>query len=359
MILVSGYYGFKNSGDEAMLAALCEDLEVLNIARENIVVFSGNPNYTRRIHRVKAVSRNNPMEIIKAFKGGKLLISGGGSLLQDSTGHLTVPYYLGMIELALFFNLRVLIYGQGIGPVKNRIYQRWIGNTFSRVHGITLRDQYSMKLLKVWGVMEEKLTLAADCVFSKHITDNGPVELGSKQRAISINLRPYEKWKQDSVKWAELISFWIFKHKFPVYFVPLGPGDRELAMDLIREVPEMKVLVPEDWSVALDYLGKTEYCISMRLHGLIFAAISNTLPIGLSYDPKVDSLCQQLGITTRATSPSYKLTDDLRELERNKTVYREKLRIQVGNLVDFSLNNRRLLETELSYLSGVNRNEAH
>ena len=102
MILVSGYYGFKNSGDEAMLAALCEDLEVLNIARENIVVFSGNPNYTRRIHRVKAVSRNNPMEIIKAFKGGKLLISGGGSLLQDSTGHLTVPYYLGMIELALF-----------------------------------------------------------------------------------------------------------------------------------------------------------------------------------------------------------------------------------------------------------------
>ena len=120
-----------------------------------------------------------------------------------------------------------------------------------------------MKLLKVWGVMEEKLTLAADCVFSKHITDNGPVELGSKQRAISINLRPYEKWKQDSVKWAELISFWIFKH------IRLFCTSRSVRNynDLIREV---RVSIAEDWSVAR-YQGKTEYCISMRLHGLIFA----------------------------------------------------------------------------------------
>ena len=46
-IVISGYYGFGNAGDEAMLAAMIEALSDLD-PHLNIIVLSGNPEDTRR-----------------------------------------------------------------------------------------------------------------------------------------------------------------------------------------------------------------------------------------------------------------------------------------------------------------------
>ena len=54
-IVVSGYYGSKNAGDEAMLAAMIEVLSELD-PQTNITVISANPPDTKRRHGVEAVS---------------------------------------------------------------------------------------------------------------------------------------------------------------------------------------------------------------------------------------------------------------------------------------------------------------
>ena len=46
-----------------------------------------------------------------------VLISGGGSLIQNGTGSLSLLYYLFIIALAKFFRKKVIIFAQGIGPV--------------------------------------------------------------------------------------------------------------------------------------------------------------------------------------------------------------------------------------------------
>ncbi len=356
MILVSGYYGYHNSGDEAVLAALCADLAALGIERHKITVFSGAPNQTEQMHHVHAVSRYNPKAIIRALRRGKLLISGGGSLLQDSTGQFTVPYYLGIIELALAFGLKVIVYSQGIGPVRNPVYQRWIGKTFQRVDGISLRDQYSVELLQNWGVNPEKMTLAADNVFNLSAVN----ELSNNQEktnAISLNLRPYNRWKEDYSVWVDLIRTWIIDHHWSVYFVALGPGDEDLAIELTREIPQLLLVKPKNWHEAYSFLRETEFCVSMRLHGIIFSAIGGTLPIGLNYDPKISAVCKQLGIKSRSVSPSGELTDDLQDMRENKSIYCKRLESKVENLYRLSLNNRRLIEAQLSYLAVEANNE--
>ena len=83
-IVISGYYGFANAGDEAMLAAIVKALR----STENSVkltVISGNPQITAAKYGVASIHRFNPLEIFLSLRSCDLLLSGGGSLLQDVT----------------------------------------------------------------------------------------------------------------------------------------------------------------------------------------------------------------------------------------------------------------------------------
>lgn len=114
-LVISGYYGFGNAGDEAMLAAILE--AILEVVPEaDITVISGNPRHTAEKHGVKAVGRFDVTGIFNAIKRCDLLISGGGSLLQDVTSNRSLYYYLSIISLANMLGKKVMLYAQGMGP---------------------------------------------------------------------------------------------------------------------------------------------------------------------------------------------------------------------------------------------------
>ena len=99
-VLLSGYYGFDNSGDDAILKAIIKDLKE-NESSIDIVVLSKNPEKTREVYKVKAVDRFNLLEVYRAMKATDLFISGGGSLLQDVTSSRSLWYYLMTMEIIL------------------------------------------------------------------------------------------------------------------------------------------------------------------------------------------------------------------------------------------------------------------
>ncbi|MFY9134764.1 MAG: polysaccharide pyruvyl transferase family protein, partial [Bacillota bacterium] len=82
--VISGYFGFQNIGDEAILAAMIEHLREADHGSE-IVVLSKDPIFTQRLHNVSAVNRNDIFGISRELRDADLFISGGGSLLQDVT----------------------------------------------------------------------------------------------------------------------------------------------------------------------------------------------------------------------------------------------------------------------------------
>ena len=116
-IAVSGYYGFKNAGDDAILMALVTTLRALAPGVE-ITVFSNSPAETRQLYGVRAVNRWNPFRVIWALLHSDLLLSGGGGLLQDVTGGgvRSICYYLMVVLLALVVGKPVVYYAQGVGP---------------------------------------------------------------------------------------------------------------------------------------------------------------------------------------------------------------------------------------------------
>src|SRR5277367_2728909 len=120
LIVVSGYYGFNNLGDEAILEELLAELRSLE-ELDNVVVLSNNPQRTVSRYQVKAVSRWKLSVLTKHLSEAKLFISGGGGLFQDSTSIKPPLFYAAQMLLARFHGAKVMVYAQGLGPLRSAV----------------------------------------------------------------------------------------------------------------------------------------------------------------------------------------------------------------------------------------------
>lgn len=154
-ILISGYYGFDNIGDESILRTLVSSLRE-HIPECSLTVLSHNPASTREKYGVEAVDRMSPVAILHAVKKCDMLISGGGSLLQDVTSSKSLHYYLSIIRCAEFFHKKVFIYSQGIGPIDRPGNRRAAAAALKRADGIVVRDERSASLLEEIGIARDQ-----------------------------------------------------------------------------------------------------------------------------------------------------------------------------------------------------------
>ncbi len=153
-VLISGYYGFYNIGDEAILKSIIEALrnEDPNI---DIVVLSNDVEYTKSTYKVNAINRWKLNDIYKELLKCDGLISGGGSLFQDVTSSRSILYYTGIIWLAKLAKKPIFIYAQGVGPIEKKSNRKIVGKFFNKVDYITLRDKESKLLLNSIGVRKD------------------------------------------------------------------------------------------------------------------------------------------------------------------------------------------------------------
>lgn len=170
-VVISGYYGFNNSGDEAVLRSIIDALREASGGRIEPVVLSADPAGTEAEHGVPAVSRTDIRAIREAIRTSEGLISGGGSLLQDTTGVTTIPYYLGIIKLAQWMGKPTFVYAQGIGPIYRKWFYPLIKNVFQRTQYISVRDPESARLLEGMGISREKVAVVPDPVIRMESVD--------------------------------------------------------------------------------------------------------------------------------------------------------------------------------------------
>jgi polysaccharide pyruvyl transferase CsaB len=161
--LISGYYGFNNIGDESILTAVTDNLRA-KLPDIEIAVLSQNPLATAEKHAVLSASRKSPGAILREVSRCDILISGGGSLLQDVTSRKSILYYLAVMWMAFLFGKMVFIYSQGIGPINSKLNRRLTAWTLRRASGIVVRDEASGELLAQIGVPPGRLTVTADPV---------------------------------------------------------------------------------------------------------------------------------------------------------------------------------------------------
>ena len=148
-VLISGYIGFQNFGDDVLLAVLTKHLKEKNC---EITAFSSNPQDTMENFSIKAVPYKNIFVILKEILNTDILISGGGNLIQNETSTLSLLYYCFIIILSKLLFKKVIVFSQGIGPIYGK-FQNFIAKLALRCSDmITVRDIYSQRILSKWGI---------------------------------------------------------------------------------------------------------------------------------------------------------------------------------------------------------------
>ena len=304
-IVICGSYGLGNAGDESILKAILQEVRTVAPAEE-ITVLSRNPEETKLCHGVRSLHMFDLPAIYRLMGRTKLYINGGGSLIQDVTSRRSLWYYLFTLRMAKRRGCKVLMYGCGIGPVK---HPKDIALTRKTLNGcvdaITLREDSSLKELQRFGVTNPEIVLASDPALTlqraaeadidRMMAQNGLTPHGSY---LGICLRDWPGFAEKAPVFAAAVRYARSEHGLtPVFFSINHRSDGAAADQVARCLEETPCILrqPLSTELTLGLMSRMQAVISMRLHGLIFAAGQGVSLVGVVYDPKVSAFLSYMG----------------------------------------------------------------
>jgi polysaccharide pyruvyl transferase WcaK-like protein len=330
-IVLLGWYGSNNTGDEALAQVIVDQLKSRGF--NDLVALSTNPAKTSAHLGIPSAPRSLfNLRTLRALSTAKALILGGGGLIQDGTSVYNLPIYAAYVALARLLGVQVIGWGLGVEPLwtlLGRLLTRFI--VHSSAH-FSVRDTLSRHLLLRAGVHPSKITVTADPAI---LLDPNPAEpdLPSNDKPnivfcarhlpviqpglnlnyllpVSIRHRLGIEQQADSVRvdavvqaLARGIEVAVHDLGANVELLALWPGRDDQMLDVIEDaalnlgVPPTAIRrahfdpTPGNFSA---YVGTADLLVSMRLHALIFAASQGVPMLAVSYARKVRGLMQEL-----------------------------------------------------------------
>jgi len=341
-ILIAGYFGFDNAGDELILSAMVQGFR-RELGSVEIVALSGNPDDTRSTHGVGSVPWTELDRIIDAICDSDLVVLGGGGLFHDywgadagsllTSGAGGIPQYARIPVLAAMLGRPSIVYGVGVGPLFTDAGRDLTRVAFEAAALATVRDESSKTLLASLGVDRGRIMVTADPAFDAYLP--APERIRAKVKlTVEVQLTPpvlgvaLRNWDVgvDPDNWegmlAEGLDQFLSEYGGTILLIPFQrlPGsltDDATVLDRVRQrmkhhnatfVVSNLPPLERGWLVAC-----CDLVLGMRMHSLIMAARGGVPAVGIVYDPKVSSLLCSLGledygIELRGISPAQVFT---------------------------------------------------
>lgn len=309
-ILVSGYYGFGNAGDDSIAASIIQNIRAED-PQAKITIFCKSPQQSAKKYGARAIARFNIPAILREMRGAKLLISGGGNLLQNTTSSRSLFYYTTIIRLAKACGLKVFIYANGVGPVFGAKYEQKVVKTLALADRITFREPQSIEYVASLGFDREKIALSADPALTLESATKERIDYILREvrgdRFFAVSLRSFSTLRSEEVEGmdeetfaalfaAEIDRICASTDALPLYLIMQSSRDRELCERVNALAQHKGYILPA--LTAPEILGMLSRCslvIAMRLHLLIYGAAAGKPLLGVSYDKKVDSMLSYMG----------------------------------------------------------------
>lgn len=314
-VLVIGWYGEGNIGDEAILLSMKNDLEKnLNL---KVRALSTRTEYTTRMQGVEAVA-HMPLSMksfvlnllnykkfkpaITAIKESHIILLGGGGFLSDWS-YFNPFNWLKYIVLAKKYGKKTMLYAIGAGPFRTKFGKfcvRYVVNKY--IDLITVRDEESRDWLKKAGVTKEIVVSGDPVIGLSYESSSLDLEIKTKKRIVFV-LNPYLQEK-NPMKFKSLQNSLIeyisrFKgNEYELIFLPFeNSKDYSFNERLLREsgVEGKLINLELDPNTTMNILAGADIVVSLRLHGNIMAAACGTPFLPIVYHHKTAEFIKKLG----------------------------------------------------------------
>ncbi|HRJ26265.1 MAG TPA: polysaccharide pyruvyl transferase family protein [Fimbriimonadaceae bacterium] len=298
-LLLTGYLGCGNLGDDAILAGMLNGLAGKGF---EVSVMSGAPEETFRNYGISSVPRMEMSAVKSAMESHDALVFIGGSIFQDASSVRSVAYYQNLVSLAAKAGKKVIFLGQGVGPLTSFFGKKLAAKAFNASHLVTVRDQASMSTLRDIGYKGAP-RMAGDGAFllekPEHRENEGSFQVGN-MKSVGISVRPIPAAKGTNIVqiFGDLCKMLYQKGYMPVLIemdrVHDGPVITEIEKTQGGKVPSIrKIATPMEMQRRM---MRMDGLIGMRLHSGILAVTVDMVPYMINYDPKVLAFANAFGL---------------------------------------------------------------
>ncbi len=291
-LLVSGFYGGFNLGDEAVLKGLLRLFAEASCDLD-LTVLSGNPVMTAQSYGVRSLSRALTKDIVPRalmLRRSDALILGGGGLLQDISGRRGMRGTLGrtvsLAKWARRYRVPLVFWGVGVGPLQPRTIPS-VAKALRSAAIVAVRDEVSQSLCEELGVASR---LVPDHAWALDL----PESTGGDRLGISLRRWPGLDLQAVARGLRAVQARW----RRPALFIAMEAEDLEVGRMLRDALGAGNLEVPEALPTLEGVIEQYRQCagvIAMRLHAGLLASAQGIPSIGISYDAKVSELHRALG----------------------------------------------------------------
>lgn len=335
-VLLRGYYGYKNSGDDALFYTIVQKLSV----QTNVLVTTlskGTLEYPEDTY----VEFKNPSikNILKGILKSDVIVFGGGSQLQDYGKmrlQLSILKTYTMISLMKMLNRRVVYLGVSIGPLETSLGKVLGKLILKKTDFIVVRDQSSFDYLKKEKINQKKIRLVPDLAINliDSINTRNIRKNGSKKMILGVNLLPFfgtvKNDKDKENRLVETVANSINKiveenNNIEIRLFSFQEDEELNDYDILKSLnekltsPATIIRYQPNPIYVLEEVSKCDRFAGMRLHSSIFSYASEVPQLILSYHPKCKGFGESVGyraenVVDTATLSSDTFTAKLREL---------------------------------------------
>jgi polysaccharide pyruvyl transferase CsaB len=323
-LLIAGYYGFGNIGDEAILASTLSILHQINEEIE-VTVIGGDSEFLEKQYDVQAISWDDDRSTIDAIRTNDSVILGGGGLINDYWGfepsNLISPSkgglasYLSIPFFAYLAGKPCMLLSAGVGPFSRAGKDPSIAQSLNLFEILSVRDRYSShQLTRILDAanITRQVEILIDPAFKIEPIETTKCQeifrhLSIHNEIVGVNLRFWgNRLMQDELEEtiAGALDQYLEENRESVcLFIPFQSVACERLTDDLAVLSNVRDLMLHSERVLLldqqvtpeeacNLISRCGLFIGMRYHANLFALKSGVPSLGLVYDPKIRELYQ-------------------------------------------------------------------
>ncbi|MEE9159237.1 MAG: polysaccharide pyruvyl transferase family protein [Gammaproteobacteria bacterium] len=338
--ICGAWYESKNAGDRAILMAIA-NLLANRFQDIELTVFSNRPALTEKFMkplklenlRIKAISQRYQFrQALQALHRADLFLVGGGTPIYEDRFHLLA--FLLLVTVARLSGVHVMTYAISARPIRDpvsRLLCRWI---LRSIPLITVREASSISIIKeLLGDPSRHIELYTDPVVtfrcpkaplsamlgeivqkvSSGTTDLVAICPHVFSATNSYHVHHYEKFPPEAIDNYYTVLAKVcdrMSERARLLFLPMNAEDPDNDIVAIRSIQERmqhgqnSIAVTEEITPdqILTLLRSCRLVVGTRLHSLVFASVTRTPMIAISYGPKVEGFMGTLGLETHTLS---------------------------------------------------------